>query len=942
MSTKQSELLEAVGRVRLNEFGSFAERFERNDLLAASEALASGALVEVRSDTAKASALAQTALFLAELAQDERTLALALRANGNVRHASGQQREAADFHHQALAIFEKLGDPLETGRTLSTSLQPLILLGRYQEALERAARAKQLFEQAGDGLRLARLEVNVGNIYHRMDRFQEAIEHYDRAYPVLLGADDQEGIAGVLINRAVVLMVLNRSGEAMASYERARYLCSKLKMPRLVAQADYNIAYLYYLRGQYSRALQWLQSSRLLYRELGDRYHQALCDLDEAEMYLQLNLYADAACLGEAAYGAFVEISHRYEAARALAITAIANRLLGKAVRALDLFDRAREIFLAEQNDPWLATLDLHKAVLFFEEGRHCEARALCEGARKFFSSSEHPLRLAYAELLLAQIAAALGDQAAALAAADRARQLLQNSESPWLEYQCDLILGLLAEEAGDSAAAKTHYLESVEKIEKLRAYVPSDDFKVHFFQDKTVPYESLVALALNDPRPDPGQIFRYVEMAKSRSLVDLLLNYSPRRTNEPQPGGTVSEISRLREELNWYQRKVSLEEMRTGGAGRTGEFLDKIRELENQLVAAFRHISSDAATAGSNRWNFDMAEVQATLDERTTLVEYFVVREAILALVITRRSVHVLPRIANYRRVAKVTQLLRFQLAKFGLSPGYLERFGQVLFHNTDEHLGELYRLLLEPLSPYLTTPRLVIVPHGCMHLIPFHALRGRDGYLVDRHEVIHSPSGTVYALAQRQAAVNEKKAVIFGLADEAAPQIEQEVKAVVAALPESRLFLAEKASQARLQDEGQSADIIHIATHGVFRQDNPLFSAIRLADSWLSVFDIYGLRLNANLVTLSGCGTGLAQVSSGDELIGLIRGFLAAGCRAFMGSLWAIDDETTREFMEIFYSYLRDGTGKGAALRLAMLAIRERRPHPFFWAPFFVMGKA
>ncbi len=942
MSSRQSELLEAVERVPSQELSSLAQRFEHSELLAGSEALASASLVQVRSDTAKASALAESALLLAELAQDDRAVGRALRANGNVRHATGQQREAADYHDQALAIFEKLGEHLEIGRTLSTSLQPLILLGRYEEALGRAARARELFEQAGDELRLARLEVNVGNIYHRMDRFQEAIEHYDRAYRVLLRAGDQEGLAGVLINRAVVLTVLSRPNEAMESYEQARELCTKLKMHRLVAQADYNIAYLYYLRGQYSRALEWLQSSRLLYRQLDDRYHQALCDLDEAEMYLQLNLNSDAAALGEAAYRAFVEISHRYEAARALAITAIANRLLGKAVRALELFDRAREMFRAEQNLPWLATLDLHKAVLFSEEGRHCEARALCEGARSFFATSEHRLRLAYAELLLAKIAASLGDQADALAAAERARQLLQASESPWLEYQCDLILGMLAEQRWDPASAKSRYLDSVQKIEKLRAYVPSDDFKIHFFQDKTVPYESLVALAISEPSPDPGEIFKHVEMAKSRSLVDLLLNYSPSQANNLQSSRTVSEISRLREELNWYQRKVSLEEMRSGGAGHTAESLEKIRQLENQLVAAFHHMASEADREASSRCRFDVAELQATLDDQTTLVEYFVVRDSILALAVTRRMLRVFPHVANYSRVSKVTRLLRFQLAKFSLSSSYLERFGQVMLHNTEEHLGELNQLLVEPLRPHIETPRLVIVPHGCMHLIPFHALRGPDGFLLDRHEVIHSPSGTVFALAQRQPAVAEKKAIIFGLADEAAPQIEQEVMAVGASLPASRVFLGEKANQANLKEEGQSADIIHIATHGVFRQDNPLFSAIRLADCWLSVFDIYGLRLNANLVTLSGCGTGLAQVSSGDELVGLIRGFLAAGCRAFMGSLWSVDDETTREFMEIFYSHLRKGTGKGAALRMAMLAIREQRPHPFFWAPFFLMGKA
>jgi len=141
-------------------------------------------------------------------------------------------------------------------------------------------------------------------------------------------------------------------------------------------------------------------------------------------------------------------------------------------------------------------------------------------------------------------------------------------------------------------------------------------------------------------------------------------------------------------------------------------------------------------------------------------------------------------------------------------------------------------------------------------------------------------------------------------------------------------------------LRNEGPSCRILHIATHGYFRQDSPLFSSIRLGDSFLSLYDLYHLKLPAELVTLSGCGTGMNAVSAGDELIGLARGLFQAGAQSLLLSLWDAHDASTAKFMQTFYRRLRRGMTKAAALKQAMLEVRERYPHPYQWAPFVLMG--
>ncbi len=180
-----------------------------------------------------------------------------------------------------------------------------------------------------------------------------------------------------------------------------------------------------------------------------------------------------------------------------------------------------------------------------------------------------------------------------------------------------------------------------------------------------------------------------------------------------------------------------------------------------------------------------------------------------------------------------------------------------------------------------------------------------------------------------------------MLGIPDAAAPQIEKEVRAVAAVLPDSETFLGGAATAQVLREKGAGSRFVHIATHGCFRRDNPMFSSISLGDSHLSLFDLYQLDLPCELVTLSGCGTGLNMVVGGDELLGLVRGLLYAGARGVLVTLWDVNDESTAEFMKVFYQSLRANGNKAAAMQQAMAEIRRRYAHPYYWAPFLLVGK-
>lgn len=133
----------------------------------------------------------------------------------------------------------------------------------------------------------------------------------------------------------------------------------------------------------------------------------------------------------------------------------------------------------------------------------------------------------------------------------------------------------------------------------------------------------------------------------------------------------------------------------------------------------------------------------------------------------------------------------------------------------------------------------------------------------------------------------------------------------------------------------------LVHFATHGYLDSSHPLFSGLALSDGILSLPDIFGLDLQAHMVVLSACNTGIGELSAGDEIVGMTRAFMYAGSPTVVASLWSVSDESTAALMKEFYQGLKKGEKGAAALREAQLALMKKYPLPYYWAPFIVSGK-
>src|ERR1700722_17474969 len=207
-------------------------------------------------------------------------------------------------------------------------------------------------------------------------------------------------------------------------------------MPRLPDQADYNIAYLYYFRGEYSRAIEMLLATRHSCETTRDAYRYALCHLFLSDINFELNLSEEAREMAHEGFLRFEKLGMGYEAAKTLANEAMAYGQQGKTVQALERFSKAREMFAREKNLVWPWLLDLYQGLLLFHEGRHFEARRLCSGAANFFDGTLIFGKAVLAHLLLARIALQVGELPAAASETDAAFAKMQALQSPVLAYQ--------------------------------------------------------------------------------------------------------------------------------------------------------------------------------------------------------------------------------------------------------------------------------------------------------------------------------------------------------------------------------------------------------------------------------------------------------------------------------------------------------------------------
>jgi len=606
------------------------------------------------------------------------------------------------------------------------------------------------------------------------------------------------------------------------------------------------------------------------------------------------------------------------------------------------------------------------------DSGRKTEARDLLQQALAIFQETGNRGDEAVTLRGLGQVQAGLGEAGAAAGSLVQARTIQSALGQPAEEALTLREMARLERSADRLAEARGHLEEALSRLESLRSEIAGDHLRAACFAAFREVYEMYVDVLqrLRGKASSSGLdalAFEVAERARARGLLDFL-EQSRIDLREGDPA-LLQEEKRLRREMNEKAARRA-----------PGEELTAL-EARYQIVEA-RLEAANPRYARLRQPEVRLAEIQReTLDGDTVLLEYFLAEPRSYLWLVTPDS------LASFELPGRSRiEELALRVHR-GLGAPAPPDAGQ-----RRKDLAELSRLLLGPVLGRIAGKRLAVVADGALLYIPFAALPepaadGGASPLIVGHEVVHLPSAAVVRELRRACVGRPRPPAtlalladpVFGVDD---PRLQatraepvsvkdsarlsgpsfsrlswtgREAEAIASEARERSPLVARGFQASRELATGGGLDryrIVHFATHGVLDTQHPVLSGLvlsqvdeqgRARDGYLRLNDVYRLRLNADLVVLSGCETALGKTLRGEGIVGLTRGFFHAGASEVMASLWPVRDRATAELMRRFYHALfREGLGPAAALRQAQIALWKERPwrDPYFWAPFTLQG--
>lgn len=908
-----------------------------------------------------------------------------LYASASELRRSGDTREVAVAQFlEALALYEALGDRNGVAQTLGG-------LGFVHWYLDRA-QYLTYNEQALTARRAADDQELIGNslsdlgLAHRFvtGDLEQALAYYREAEDVRLAIGDSTALPSMYASMGRVYEQLGRYDDALTTYRRLAEVGEALALPvrQGTGLRDAGVVLTEY-QGRHSEALPYFQRALAVHEAAGD----------EARVSDLLNwLGITHRRLGdyESALGYYQQVIRRAQEAddaQRLGLgynnLTVVYQYAGRHERAVQTASRAVEQFEALGDDPFRLRALLNLASSQFDLQTYEDAEATLAEALPLSRSLRQPGDEARALVLLGNVLTYLDRYEEALKRYGEAKALTEQFRIPEREWIVFAGYAENYERQGRVDEAITYYERAFDTLERMRGTLETEEDKANFLAQQRYVYEAVVHLlsTQHEATPDVGydaQAFRFAERAKARAFLDLLAEaiadvragIDPALLEEQQRLVTALALTR--------QALRDLGAQPGAAAAEVQAIRDSVAALEESYQALERAIRTANPRYSDLQYPqpSTLAEVQASLlDDDTVLLEYALGDSSSTLWIITptSRSLHLLP---PRDVLEEEVDQLRFTLTSAGQTDPQFFAAAAL----------RLYEHLLAPADAHVRAGKhLIVVPDGALHYVPFEALLtdaasedaafGDLAYVVRRSAVSYGPSASVLHQLQRQRAdraapTQELLALgdpIFAaeLAAQAAgtrqagpsdlarlPYTGDEVRSIAGLFPAGGVdvLLRDEATEDRFRQLSRSGRYryVHLATHGLINERRPDFSGIALTpgqtdtDGLLQVAEIFNLSLDADLVVLSACETGLGQMVRGEGLVGLTRAFIYAGTPSVVVSLWSVADRSTAQLMEQFYRSLTGNQPKAEALRTAKLALLadDALAHPFNWAPFVIIG--
>ena len=904
-------------------------------------------------DAQQAWSVIETMHRFAQAANDRFAEALALQTEGMYHTTITRDYDKAIAAYEpSFTLLKTLNDDATIAVGHVLYIWALACQQRFDEALSAGEWARNTLIKAHDQTSVAVISNNLGAIYGRRGDDVRALEQFqyaEQAYRAL-GQEGEQRLPFAMMNQAIVLRNLGRFDEAQRVNQQALMLARQYEQTATAARIQQNMGLTFFVLGRFNRAYALLDQARDTFLADGRTRDAILVDLFISDGLLQLGRYAEVIEKCEVVQTTFAQLGVGFEVAQAQRNRGVALIGLQRYAEAEETLREAERLFSAENNPIWRAYCQLDRATLALLQEQPAQALALTERPIEQFAAAQLTTKHGEAQLIAARANAASGNFTTAQNLLSKIQAAAHTQQLPSLRLSLHQLRGEIALEQEQHAVALAVFESAIQELETMQSQMMVE-YRADFLQDKQQVYEQAVGLCLMAGNPTVA--LNYVERAKSRALLALVANRIDLgvRALRPEDEPLVAQLDALRLECGRLHRRWITGEIPDAETAKSAEQLteqlsrqamrQRMSTVERELRQNWHRllVRNAAYSRDASNWQVQTDLDHSQLGSDSVILNYFVKGGEIVVFVISADSdnsgqsesirAHTLS--TSITTIAQLDQRLRHNFQALQRAP----QLAAQLTRKAQNLLRQLYQALIEPIVDHLAPfQNLIFTPHNALHYLPLHALFDGTSYLLERFTIRYLPGSSFLNLTPNLATTDQ--CLILSSGDDLA-HLRSEVDAIATVLSQ-RAAVAIETTRAHYLQQASDARLIHIAAHGLFRDDDPLFSGIALADGTLTTLDIFNTPLQASLVTLSACDTGRHVIGGGDELFGLMRSFLSAGAASLLLTLWRVEDEISAEIMRHFYNELLTGKSKAEALRAAQLTQLDH--HPFFWSPFFLVG--
>jgi CHAT domain-containing protein/tetratricopeptide (TPR) repeat protein len=916
----------------------------------------------IAGELARALAASRLAVDLAE-AGDPSVRSRTLNSLGTILNERGQYDEALAVLERSRDIARAAGDKAALADALLFIGTARFRKGNTADAIAAAAESLQLARELQNRDGIVSALATMGAVERQRGNFDRAIALYEEAIGVGQGSSGVP-LARALNNLGVVQRERGDNDGAIASYRGAIEIYERLGYRAAAAGSRVNLGMSYEDQGLNDLAIDHFLKALAVLQEIGDRTNVAFALGSIGFLHRTQGDNALAVDYYRRSLAEYEAVGSRDGMARIALFLARVHMSGSDFAAAEPLFARALELRQAMGDRAGIANVVLDYGAMYERQGDLDRAVERVREGLRLLEEIRERRSLDFAYIRLAGLYNKRKDYREALEAATRGAEAAISAGQDARYWSAQLAAGRAWRGLGDDARAREAFNRAIESIEQLRGQVAGgEEERQRAFELRVDPYHEMVTL-LADAGDARGAL-EYAERAKGRVLVDVLrngrVNITPTMTDaeKQEEQRLVRAMLAASENVRRERQRAAQDAQRIASAERGAEEgqsrLDVFRAGlydRHPGLQARRSESGPVATT-------DLRSVIP--DARTAVVEYVVTRRATFALVVTRGAdVEI-----TLHRIDRASADLEQDVDRLRDALGRRD-FG---FRAQARTLGGH---LFDPLKARLAgRSRLVIVPDGPLWELPFQALPVFDDrFLIQHYTVSTAPSLTALHaqhLAADRATRDARSIVAFGdpRADDASTLAGASPLPAAAAEANvlkrlyganSRVFVGRDATERRFKTEARRSSILHVATHGILNNADPMASHLLLApsndsgvpeDGRLHAREILALTLDSELAILSGCDTARGRIGRGEGVIGLTWALFVAGVPTTVVSQWRVDSDSTAALIVEFHRQLSGGP-RGAsasaaeALRrsaLTLLASNEYR-HPFYWAGFVVVG--